>query len=117
MHPPGSEEFAADNVICVVNIETWRWHVSTSSGPSVDSLSPLPVLVPCPQFRLQQLAGGRVRQFSDEDEIIRQLPFGKLCAQEFAQLIGGRVSAVFQRNYGQRTLLPFGMRRGDHAGF
>src|SRR5258708_15630881 len=79
--------------------------------------SPLPIRVLLAQLRFEQLAGGGMGQLVDEDKVIGKLPFGELCAQEFAKLFRLRAGAVFQSYDGQRTLLPFWMKGCDHRRF
>src|SRR5260370_6830214 len=80
-------------------------------------VSPLPLRVLLARLRFEQLAGGGMGQLVDEDKVIGKLPFGELCAREFAKLFRLRAGTIFQSYDGQRTLLPFWMRRCDHRGF
>ena len=65
---------------------------------------------------LQQLAGCRVRQAVDEDDIVRATPTGGLAFVKRQQFFAADAVAFFDRLL-QRPFTPFGMRHADHGSF
>jgi len=78
---------------------------------------PFPVGKLFAQRELFEFADGGARNRFDEDESVRELPFGEGFRKEAAKLLRRSLGAIFQNDGGERPFLPFRVRDADHAGF
>src|SRR5271156_231122 len=69
------------------------------------------------QNGLQDLAGCRVRNLTDECDVVRQPPFGDLAVEEIEQFLPARSLAFLEHDHEQGPLVPFRMPHADHGGF
>src|SRR4051812_35167917 len=71
---------------------------------------------PVAKRRLQDLAGGRVRNLLDHDDVIRKPPFGDPPLHEGEKVVLRRLAAGLRHDDEERALIPFRVLDADHRG-
>src|SRR5260221_550817 len=85
-----------------------------ANGPNIPTRPETVVLEHLAQFRLQDLAGRGVRDFGDEDDVVRELPLGEVIAEIAQDVVLVLFRALAQGDDEERALAPARMRQADH---